>query len=122
MSHFHGQRHIKGGLAIDPETIPPNAHYWFSSASDALCRLQDVVGDEEGRRMTENITGTWREIYESILILAELAEKQSNHTGTGVEESPKRPFKGKCICAGSLNDWPFIANPCCPIHGSLPPR
>ena len=52
------------------------ARYWRNSAEDALERLIDVVGESEARRMTNNIEGTWREIYDRILILAELAEKQ----------------------------------------------
>ena len=62
---------------MDVNTIHPNATYWINSANDALIRLGDVVGDTEARRMTENIEGTWREIYNAILVLAELAEKQT---------------------------------------------
>lgn len=76
MKHFHGQSHMKGGLNLDPNTIPPNAKYWRNSANDALIRLGDVIGEEKARKMTENIEGTWREIHTSILILATLAEKQ----------------------------------------------
>ena len=73
--HFHATRHLRFA-PIDLETIPPNARYWQNSADGQLCRLQEIVGDEQARKMIMHIEGTWRQIYEAIGILADLAEKQ----------------------------------------------
>lgn len=58
------------------EVSDHSSAYWKSKADAALCRLQDVVGIGEGRRQTENITGSWKTIAYLIGLLADLAEKQ----------------------------------------------
>lgn len=98
--HFHGTQHIRGGITLDPETIEPNAMYWYNSANTALVRLQDVVGDEEGRRMTQNIDGTWKDIYKAITILADLAQEQKRLRETITPEAQELYFD----FAGVLNE------------------
>lgn len=75
--HFHAQHHMRGGFDLDVNTIHPNANYWKNSAQARLDDLCAVVGDENAYRMVDGVEGTWREIYNSIKILSELAETQA---------------------------------------------
>lgn len=59
------------------EVEDPRSSFWHGKANDALVRLQNVVGDEEGKRQVENIEGTYKSIYEQIALIADLAEAQA---------------------------------------------
>jgi len=73
--HYHATRHLRFA-PIDTDKIPPNARYWQNSAQDQLCRLQELIGDEEALKMVIHIEGTWRAVYDAIKTLADLAEAQ----------------------------------------------
>ena len=59
------------------EVEDPRSSFWQGKANDALVRLQNVVGDEEGKRQVENIVGTYKSICEQIALIADLAEAQA---------------------------------------------
>lgn len=58
----------------------PNSSLWKERANNELCRLIDSIGDDEARRQTENIEGTWMQIAKSICLIADLAERQVDGT------------------------------------------
>lgn len=72
---FHGSHHKRWNIEIDEDTIPPNASYWYNGANNSLKRLQQRIGFDEANKTTEEITGTWKEIYNAIEDLNEAAEK-----------------------------------------------
>ena len=45
---------------------PPNDEYWKDAADEKLGELMDIAGDVKARELTEDITGTWREINDAI--------------------------------------------------------
>lgn len=76
--HFHGQRHIRGGFDFSEDAISPNANYWFGSAIAEFQRLERLIGTEKAKHVAPDRQQgqTWRDIYEAVKILADLAEKQ----------------------------------------------
>ncbi len=79
--HFHGTAHFKAGFDIDESTLHPNANYWRRHALGQQNRLARLVGEDKATHLTNPVEGTWKEIYESIQLIADLAEKQVQRSG-----------------------------------------
>ena len=76
--HFHGTRHVKGGFDIDESTLHPNAAYWRACARGEYRRVVIAIGEEKANHVVpERAEGqTWKDVYESVKLIADLAEKQ----------------------------------------------
>ena len=84
------------------EVENPRSSFWQGKANDALVRLQNVVGDEEGKRQVENIEGTYKSICEQIALIADLAEAQALERRLADDTCPACGGSGEEIVHGEI--------------------
>ena len=82
--------------------IEPPLDPWKERANDQLIGLMDIIGDEEARKMTDEITGSWREIHDQIKALKTQVVKAQT-----IAEACKEQMDDFLNAVGSACDEPL---------------